>query len=324
MGVKATLVVSALAGALMFGAQAQAREFRSADVQPEDYPTVKAQKYMSEALGKATNGQYSIKVFHSGQLGSEKDTIEQVKLGAIDFLRVNTGALTPYCKATTVLVMPFVFKDKEHMRRVLDGPIGDDILKACESEGMIGLAYYDSGSRSFYTVKKPIRSLDDMKGLKIRVQQSDIWVALIKAMNANATPMPYGEVFTGLKTGLIDGAENNWPSYQSTHHYEVAKYYSLTEHSMAPEVLLMSKRVWDTLSPDVQKAIRVAAKESVPYMRKLWDDMEIASRAEVEKGGAEIITVDKAPFQAAMKPVYDQFISDPQLKSLLQRIQEAP
>jgi tripartite ATP-independent transporter DctP family solute receptor len=309
------LVITAFAGTLMFGIQAQAREFRSSDVQPADYPTV-----MSDALSKASGGKYTIKVYHSGQLGSEKDTIEQLKLGAIDMLRVNTGALNEVCKATLLPVLPYVFKSIDQMHHAVDGPIGDEILKDCEKEGMIGLAYYDSGARSFYT-KKEVRSLADMKGLKIRVQQTDLWVAVMKALGINATPMPYGEIFTGLKTGLIDGAENNWPSYQTSHHYEVAKYFILDEHSMAPEVLLFSKKVWDSLSPDDQKMIRQAAKDSVPYMRKLWADLEVSSRAEVEKAGSIVVQVDKAPFQAAVKPIYDQFITDPHLKDLLARMQ---
>ncbi len=314
------LIITAFAGTLMFGAQAQAREFRSSDVQPQDYPTVKAQVFMSDALSKASGGKYTIKIFHSGQLGSEKDTIEQLKLGAIDMLRVNTGALNEVCKATMLPVLPYVFKSIEQMHHVVDGPVGEEILKDCEKEGMIGLAYYDSGARSFYT-KKEVRSMADLKGLKIRVQQTDLWVAVMKALGANATPMPYGEVFTGLKTGLIDGAENNWPSYQSTHHYEVAKYYVVDEHSMAPEALLFSKKVWDGLSPDDQKLIRQAAKDSVPYMRKLWADLEVSARAEVEKAGVTVVEVDKAPFQAAVKPIYDQFITDPHLKDLLARMQ---
>ncbi|MDR3517836.1 MAG: TRAP transporter substrate-binding protein [Azospirillaceae bacterium] len=316
------IAMAALVGGVALGAsQAQARVFRSADVQPADYPTVKAVQFMSDELSKLTDGKYSVKVFANSTLGSEKDTIEQVKLGAIDFLRVNTGTLNTICPAMMVPVMPFVFRDKDHMRAVLDGPIGDELLSDCDAQGMVGLAFYDSGSRSFYSIK-PIRSITDLKGLKIRVQQSDIWVAVMRALGANATPMPMGEVFTGLKTGLIDGAENNWPTYQSSHQYEVAKYFTLTEHSMAPEVLLMSKKVYDAFTPDEQKLVRKAAKDSVPYMRKLWDDMEISSRATVEKAGSEVITIDKAPFQAAMKPVYDQFITDPKLKALLVRIQD--
>jgi tripartite ATP-independent transporter DctP family solute receptor len=315
------LLMTALAGALAVGAtHAQAREFRSADVQPADYPTVRAVVFMSDQLSKATNGKYSIKVFANSQLGSEKDTIEQVKLGAIDFLRVNSGTLNTICPAMMIPVLPFVFRDTAQMHAVLDGPIGDEILADCDSQGMIGLAWYDSGSRSFYT-KKPVHSMADLKGMKIRVQQSDVWVSMMRALGANATPMPAGEVFTGLKTGLIDGAENNWPSYQSFHHYEVATNYTLTEHSMAPEVLLMSKRVYDGFSADEKLAVRKAARDSVPYMRGLWQEKEISSRAIVEKAGVEVIKIDKAPFQAAMKPVYDQFVSDPKIKALLVRIQ---
>jgi tripartite ATP-independent transporter DctP family solute receptor len=226
------------------------------------------------------------------------------------------------CPETMVPTMPFLFRSKEHMRKVLDGPVGDQILAACASQGFVGLAFYDSGSRSLYTVKKPVKTLADMKGLKIRVQQSDLWVALLQAMGANATPMPYGEVYTGLKTGVVDGAENNWPSYDTSHHYEVAKFYSMTEHSMAPEMLLISKRSWDALSPDEQKIFRQAAKESVPYMRKLWDAKEAASRAIVEKAGSQIVEVDKAPFQRAMKPVYDKFITDAKLKDMIKRVQD--
>lgn len=311
-----------VAGALAFGAsQAQARTFRAADVQPPDYPTVKAVQFMSEQLSKATNGKFSIKVYPSSQLGSEKDTIEQIKLGAIDFNRLNSGTLNTICPAMTVPVLPFVFRDIDHMHRVLDGPIGDEILADCAPHGMIGLAFYDSGSRSFYTVK-PVRSLADLKGMKIRVQQSDVWVDMIKLLGANATPMPTGEVFTGLKTGLIDGAENNWPTYQTSHAYEVAKYYSLDDHSMAPDVLVMSKKVYDSFTPDEQALVRKAAKDSVPYMRKLWKELEDQSKDIVVKSGVEVITVDKAPFQAAMKPLYEKYLPDPKMQDMLRRIQE--
>ena len=216
--------------------------------------------------------------------------------------------------------MPFLFRSTEHMRKVLDGPIGEEILKDCEPQGFVGLAFYDSGARSIYTVKKPLKTLADAKGLKVRVQQSDLWVSLLEAMGANATPMPYGEVYTALKTGLVDAAENNYPSYETSRHFEVAKYYNKTEHSMAPEILLFSKKVWDTLSADDQKQIRAAAKESVVFMRKVWDEQEAKSLATVKAGGAEIVTVDKASFQAAMKPVYDKFLKDPKLQDMVKRI----
>lgn len=323
MKLKATFNI-ALAAAIgtAIASSVGATEFRSAEVHPDDYPTTLAVKQMSETLKKLTNGKHSINVFAGGKLGNEKDSIEQTKIGAIAMTRINVAPMNNICPSTMVPTMPFLFRSPEHMRKVLDGPIGEEILKNCEAQGFIGLAFYDSGSRSIYSVKKQIKSLADVKGMKIRVQQSDLWVALLEAMGANATPMPYGEVYTALKTGLVDAAENNYPSYDSSRHYEVAKFYAKTEHSMAPEMLLFSKKVWDTLSADDQKAIRQAAKESVPYMRKLWDEREAKSLATVKAGGATVTEVDKASFQAAMKPVYDKFITDPKLKDMVKRIQD--
>jgi tripartite ATP-independent transporter DctP family solute receptor len=302
---------------------ASATEFRSTDIHPDGYPTVEAVKFMAQTFSKLTNGKHSIKVFNNSALGNEKDTIEQAKIGAIAMTRVNIAPMNNICPTTVVPTMPFLFKSKEHMRKTLDGPIGTEILKSCEAQGFIGLAFYDSGARSMYTVKKPIKTLADAKGLKIRVQQSDLWVSLLEAMGANATPMPFGEVYTALKTGLVDGAENNFPSYESSRHFEVAKFYSKTEHSMAPEILLFSKKVWDGLTPADQKALRQAAKESVPYMRKLWDEREEKSLATVKAAGAQIIEVDKASFQGVMKPVYEKFIVDPKLRDMVKKIQDS-
>lgn len=301
---------------------AHATEFRSADIHPDDYPTVLAVRHMGELLSKATNGKHTVKVFAKSALGNEKDTIEQTKLGAIAMTRVNVAPMNNICPATMVPTMPFLFRSTEHMRKVLDGAIGDEILKDCEAQGFVGLAFYDSGSRSIYSVKKPVKTIADTKGMKIRVQQSDLWVSLMEAMGANATPMPFGEVYTALKTGLVDAAENNYPSYESTRHFEVAKYYNKTEHSMAPEILLFSKKVWDTLSADEQKAIRAAAKESVGYMRKLWDEREAKSLAVVKAGGATIVDVDTASFRGAMKPVYDKFLKDPKLQDMVKRVND--
>ncbi|GKS73483.1 TRAP transporter substrate-binding protein [Acidovorax sp. SUPP950] len=316
-----TTLATLAALTLGFGA-AQATELRSADIHPDDYPTVTAVKFMGERLKALSGGKHTIKVFNNGALGSEKDTIEQAKIGALQLVRINIGAMNNICPETVVPTMPFLFRSVEHLHKVLDGPIGEEILKACEKQGFVGLAYYDSGARSMFTAKKPVRSFADMKGLKVRVQQSDLWVSMLEAMGANATPMPMGEVYTGLKTGLIDAAENNYPTYESSRSFEVAKYYTKTEHSMAPEMLLFSKRAWDRLSPEEQGWIRQAAKESVPYMRKQWAEREIKSLATVKAGGAEIIEIDKAPFQAAMKPVYDKFIPDAKLKDLVKRVQD--
>lgn len=314
------LITAAALAAFTFAAQAA--EFRSSDVHnSDDYPTVAAVKHMSELLKQASGGKHSIKVFNKGALGSEKETIDQTKIGALDFTRVNISPMNAICAKTQVPTMPFLFRSVEHMRKVLDGPVGEEILKDCEQYGFIGLAFYDSGARSIYG-KKAVKTLADAKGMKIRVQQSDLWVALVSAMGANATPMPIGEVYTGLKTGLIDAAENNIPSYDGFKHYEAVKFYSKTEHSMAPEMLLMSKVVYDKLTPAEQQMIRKAAKDSVAFQRKKWDEEEIKSLDVVKKGGAQIVDVDKASFQAVMSPVYEKFMNTPDLKRLVKAVQD--
>ena len=318
MKFKSTLVAVAAAVTL----SAQALEFRSADIHnSDDYPTVVAVRHMSQTLEKLSGGKHKIKVFNKGALGSEKETIDQVKIGALDMVRVNVAPMNGVCPMTMVPTMPFLFRSVDHMRKALDGAVGDEILKSCESAGYVGLAFYDSGARSIYA-KKPIKTVADAKGLKIRVQQSDLWVALVGAMGANATPMPYGEVYTGLKTGLIDAAENNIPSFDTAKHFEAVKVYSRTEHSMAPEILLMSKTVWDKLPANEQAMVRQAAKESVAVERKAWDEQEAKSLANVKAGGVEIVEVDKKSFQSVMAPVYEKFMTTPDMKRLVKTIQD--
>jgi len=322
MSIRTALTLAAAGLALAAGGAA-ARDFRSAEVHPADYPTTLAVQYMGKLLAERSGGKLGVHVYPAGVLGTEKDTVEQLRIGGLDMMRINAAALNSVVPETIVTVMPFLFRSTEHLHHVLDGPIGDEILAAMASQGIVGLAFYDSGARSFYTSKKPIRSLADMKGLKIRVQQSDLFVGLIEALHANPTPMPYGEVYTALKTDIVDGAENNWPSYESSRHFESAKFYTLTEHSMAPEVLAFSKIVWDKLSKDEQGMIRKAAKDSVPYMRKLWEEREVKSRKTVEAAGVQVITLpDKQEFVDAMKPVYARFADTPKLKDLVKRAQE--
>ena len=304
-----------------FSLSAYALDFRVSDVQPDDYPTVVALKSMSQSLEKLSGGKFKMKVFNKGALGTEKETIDQVKIGALDMVRVNVAPMNGVCPMTMVPTMPFLFHSVEHMRKSLDGAVGDEILGSCEAQCFVGLAFYDSGARSIYA-KKPIKTVADVKGLKIRVQQSDLWVALVNAMGANATPMSYGEVYTGLKTGLIDAAENNIPSFDTAKHVEAVKYYSKTEHSMAPEILLMSKVVWDKLSKSEQDMVRQAAKESVKVEREKWDEQEAKSLANVKAAGAIIGDVDKRSFQAVMQPVYEKFITTPDMKRLVKAIQD--
>ena len=313
------IVISALA---VTATTATARTFRSADVHPKDYPTVMSVLYMGDELSKATGGKDNIKVFGDSSLGSEKDTVEQVKIGALDMVRVNTSAFHGIVPESMIPSLPFLFRDIEHFRKTMYGPAGDKIMAAFDKAGFVALVMYESGARSMYA-KKPIKNLGDLKGLKVRVQPSDLWVALVGALGASATPVPYAEVYTGLKTGLIDAAENNYPSYDTAKHYESAPVYSETMHVMAPEVVVFSKKIWDTLTKEEQAALRKAAKDSIPYYVKLWEAKEKSSKEAVIKGGAKIIPaaeIDRKAFVAAEQPVWDKFAGSSELKPIVQEI----
>ena len=320
MQLKLKTILGALLASVIATGTANARDFRSADVHPLDYPTVMTVKKIGEIVSQKTNGKYNVKVFGNSALGSEKDTIEQVKIGALDMVRVNTAAFHSIVPEAMVPSFPFLFRDINHFRKTMNGPQGDQILAAFDKAGFVGLALWESGARSIYA-KKPVRNLADVKGMKIRVQQSDLWVSLAQAMGANPTPIPMAEVYTALKTGLVDAAENNYPSYETAKHYEAAPVYSETQHVMSPEVIVFSKKVWDTLSKEEQKIIRDAAKETVPYYIDLWTKKEQASKEITIKAGAQYINdVNKAEFVAVMKPVWDKFSPTPELKALVQDI----
>ena len=308
-------------GSLMIGVANAQTVLRSADTHPDGYPTVEAVKYMGELIKERTAGRYSVEVYHSAQLGEEKDTIEQTQTGVIDLNRVSMGPFNGIVPETAVPSLPYMFRSVDQMRHVMDGPIGDEILKAFEAHDLVGLAFYDSGARSFYNTKKDITSIADLKGMKFRVIQSDVFVDMVNALGANATPMAYGEVYSALETGVIDGAENNWPSFESAKHYEVAKHYTVDQHQIVPEVLVMAKPSWDRLTPEDQAIVKQAAKDSVVKMRELWDAQEKKSRDIVEKAGVKVSEIDKQPLIDAMKPVYDKYLSTPELKDLAARIQ---
>lgn len=313
-------IVVMLAVALL-AVPAHAKVFRAADTHPPDYPTVQAVEYMGKLIAERSGGRHSVRMYHSRQLGEEKETVSQTRAGGIDIDRVNLAPLNDIVPLTIVPTLPFLFRSVDHLHKVLDGPVGDDILAAFAAHGFVGLAFYDSGARSLYTVKSPVRSPADMTGLRIRVQQSEILAALMRALGAEPTPMPYGEVLTALKTGVIDGAENNWPSYEQSNHYLPARYLTLTEHGMAPEVVIMSKVVWDALPPEDQALVREAARDSVPYMRALWRERERKAEAAVRASGVVVTAdFDKAPFIAAAAAVRQNFIRDPAMRDLVTRI----
>jgi tripartite ATP-independent transporter DctP family solute receptor len=298
-----------------------AREFRAADTQPEDYPTVQALQFMSRIIAERSGGSDQIRVFHSRQLGEEKETIEQTRVGAIDLNRTNVALIGNLVPAMNVLAMPFLFRSSEHLHKVLDGPIGKDILNSFEPYGFVGLTFYDSGARSIYNSVRPIRTIADVKGLRLRVQQSELMSEMIRALGAEPVQLPYGQVLTGLATKLIDGAENNWPSYVTTDHYKFAGYYTLTEHTASPEVLVMSRKAWDSLSADERLMFRDAALQSNRFMRARWEDLERSSRRQAEAAGVTIITdLDRKPFEAAVAGIYAKIKLDPVSSQLIERI----
>jgi tripartite ATP-independent transporter DctP family solute receptor len=290
------------------------------DVHPENYPTVQAQKWLAEQLAKASNGTLQIKMYHSGQLGKEADTLDLVRFGGLDLTRVFLGALTNTFPLAGALCLPFVIDDVRHMRRVVDGKVGQAILAGMESRGLIGLAIYDSGARCLYTRAREVAHPDALRGLKIRVPSSDLFIEFMRAMGANPTPLAYGAVYSSLETGLIDGAENNLRSFHASRHVEAAPYFNFSAHSFAPDVLVISKTRWLSLSAQHQELLRYFATASVQVMRTLWDQGEAESRTALLALGAKFVEVDRPAFQQRCAPLVKQHSDDPALAALLLEI----
>jgi tripartite ATP-independent transporter DctP family solute receptor len=297
--------------------------FKASDVQPAGYPTVAATESLGKKLETATSGRLSVQMFPSAQLGGEKETIEQTQIGAIQLLRVSAGALGPIVDDINVVNMPFLFKSMAHAEKMMDGEIGQDLLDkvtANANANLVALCWMNSGARSFYNTKKPIKSIDDLKGMKIRVIGNPIFIDMVNAIGGNGIAMGYDQVFSALQTGVIDGAENNPPSYVFSNHYTAAKYYSLTEHLVIPEVLMFSKRAWSTLSADDQGLLRKFAREAQMEERELWNKYEQQAMEKAKAAGCEIVTIaDKTPFQNAVKPVWDKY--GPKYQDMIKRIQ---
>ncbi len=299
-----------------------AKELKGWNIHPPGYPVTVAMESFSAAITKATNGKLKAKTYNSGLLGNQNQAIQQIQLGGIDFAVFNLVPLNNIVAETQLATLPYVFRSMDHMHRVMDGKIGDEIGDALAKHNMIALAWYDSGARSLYS-KYKLNSITDLKGLKFRVQNSDMNAAMIEALGASATTIPYGEVYTSIQSGLIDGAENNWPSYQSSGHYEVAKNYLLDGHAIVPEVFAMNKSVWDSLSIADKKTVRSAARDSAVLQRKLWKEQVEKSEKIVRASGVKVVEVkDKTQFINAMKPVYDKFVTTTNMRDMLQRIQD--
>ena len=290
---------------------------KAADNQPENYPTTMSLKEMARLLDERTQGRIKMQVYAGGQLGGEKDCIEMTQMGTIAINRVSTAPLVSFVPKIGVFSMPFLFRDADHFWKVLDGVIGKEMLKELETNNLIGLGYYDAGARSFYTTGKAINTAEDAKGQKIRVQQSKIFVEMINSLGAIATPMGYGEVYSGLQTGIIDGAENNSPSFWMMKHYEVCKFYAQDEHARVPEAIIMSKKVWDTLTQEDQQIVAQAAADSVVYEKKLWTEFTTQSIKELEAKGVVISKPDSESFRKAVAPMYEKF---PEYKDIVAQI----
>ncbi len=277
--------------------------------------------FMAERVAEKSDGRMRIDVYPSEQLGSERENVEMLQIGSLAITKVSAAIMESFAPSYRVLNLPYIFKDREHTERVLDSDIGSDILRDGEEFWLRGLAFYDSGSRSFYTKDRPINHPDDLRGLKIRVMPSPSAVNMIRAMGGSPTPISWGELYTALQGGVVDGAENNPPSFYLSHHFEVCRYYSLNEHSTIPDVLLVSTKIWATLTEEEQRWLQEAATESAIYQRKLWAESERYSLEQAEAAGVEIIYPDKGPFIERVQPLYDQYKQDEQLYELIKRIQ---
>lgn len=281
-----------------------------------------AMEFMAKRAAELSGGMVEIQVFGGGQLGSEPECIEQTQRGALAMVKTSAAALEGFVPDMAVFGMPYLFRDDEHYWNVLLGDIGGEILRAGEPQGLHGLCYYDSGSRSFYTIKKPILHPSDVREMKLRVLPSKTAHNLITTLGGGPTPIPFGELYTALQQGMIDGAENNPPSYYTVRHYEVAKHYSLDEHTRIPDIVAFSKPIWDGLSPQIRAWIEQAALESVTFQRKLWQEQTEESLAEVQKAGSKIYRPDKAPFVEATAPMY-KAVEGTRIGQLARRIREA-
>ena len=295
---------------------------RAADFHRAGYPTVAAFEWIDRELERELGDSVRLHLYHSGQLGSEKDTLELARIGALALTRVHSSVLNNAVPASRILSLPYVFDSTEHFRRSVDGAFGDAILAACDRRGLIGLAIYDSGTRCIYNTRRPVAVPGDLRGLKLRVPQSDIFLESVQTLGANPTPLAYGAVFSALQTHLIDGAENNMPSFHSSRHFEIARFWSATDHAYAPDVLLMSKRAAETLPADQLEFLRASARRSVTLMRARWDEAVAAAERAVAASGVAMNAVDKDAFRRAAAPVLTRYLADPELARLYTMLRE--
>jgi len=318
----ASLLGAAIALSTLSGA-ATAAEWRGWNIHVEGYPNTVAMDKFAELLAEKTGGEITLQMFHGGTLGSQPDAIEQVRLGGLEIGNFNLGPIGPIAAEANVVSLPFIFKDVPHMFRVLEGEAGQMIADGMTAQGLVPLAWYDAGARSFYNGAKPINEPADVEGMKVRVMNNDLYSGMIAELGGNPSPMAFAEVYQALKTGVVDGAENNWPSYESTGHFEVAGYYSLSQHLIIPECVCINADVFNGLSDEMKAAVTEAAVESATMQQALWAERETASREKVTAAGIVSNEIaDKGPFQEAMAPVYEAYLSENEaIRPLVELIQ---
>jgi len=294
--------------------------FRLAEIHPSDHPTSKADLEFARLVEDRTQGRIVIKVYDSEQLGPEKAVLEQVQFGAIDFTRLSMGQVAEISPQLNVLQLPYIYRDSDHMWQVLNSDIGDFFLESIEDKGLIGLAWYDAGARSFYNSVREVKTLSDLEGLKFRVMESQLMVEMARALGASVIPMAYGEVYSAIQTGVIDGAENNFPSYETSLHYEVAQYFTIDEHVRVPEMLIASKKILDRITEEDLAIIMACAKESEVYQREKWRIEEKESEEKLRDLGIIITEIeDRQAFVEAVRPLYDRYAND--YLEMVERIQ---
>ena len=300
---------------------AEPRDFRAADTQSKDHPTARALVHMSELVSDRTQGRHRMIVYPGGVLGEQQATFEQTRAGGIDINRTNMAPLVNFIGQANIFGLPFLFRSAAHLHKILDGPTGEDILQSLEPHGFVGLAFFESGARSVYTVRRPVQTMDDIKGLRIRLQQSDLMVEMFKTLGAEPVILPYTRTKTALTTGLLDAAENNWPSYVTSDHYSVAPYFALTEHTMTPDVLIMSMKAWRSLNCEDQNIFRSAARDSSIYLRGQWKNWEASFRKQALDLGVTVTEIDRKPLEAALTGLYRKVLTDSHSKHLVEAIQ---
>jgi tripartite ATP-independent transporter DctP family solute receptor len=311
------LVTALLAGC---GIAGDVTEIKLAHGHDTTHPVHAAMVFMAERLAEKSGGKMRIDIYTSQQLGTERETLELLQIGSLGMTKVSSSVLEGFAPPFRVLGLPYLFRDEDHRFAVLGGDVGRELLEGLRRYRLLGLTYYDAGSRSFYTVRKPVHTPDDLAGLKLRTQESPIAVQMVRTLGGAATPISYGEVFTALQQGVVDGAENNPPSFQTSRHYEVAKYYTLDEHTAVPDLLLISLAVWNDLEPQQQQWLQEAADESAELQQELWRDATEEALEVVREAGVEVIYPDKDAFLARAAPLLESFSRDPEVGPIVQRI----